>query len=106
MGEVFLARDRRLDRHVALKVLPSRLNTDDRVSRFLQEARAASALTHPNVAVIYDIGESDGISFIAMEYIKGHTLAEVMLGEPMATRESSTSAVRWQTHSRAPTRTA
>jgi eukaryotic-like serine/threonine-protein kinase len=59
MGEVFLARDRRLDRCVALKVLPPRLNTDeDRVLRFLQEARAASALTHPNVAVIYDIGES------------------------------------------------
>jgi aminoglycoside phosphotransferase (APT) family kinase protein len=88
MGEVYLARDKRLDRCVALKVLPSRLNTDpDRVSRFLQEARAASALTHPNVAVIYDIGESEGISFIAMEYVEGHTLAEAMLGEPMATRE-------------------
>jgi len=88
MGEVFLARDRRLDRCVALKVLPPRLNTnEDRVSRFLQEARAASALTHPNVAVIYDIGQSEGTSFIAMEYVEGHTLAEAMLGEPMATRE-------------------
>ena len=87
MGEVFLAHDRRLDRRVALKVLSPPLNADaDRVSRFLQEARAASALTHPNVAVIYDIGESEGISFIAMEYVEGHTLAEALLGEPMATR--------------------
>ena len=88
MGEVFLAHDRRLDRRVALKVLSPPLNADaDRVSRFLQEAQAASALMHPNVAVIYDIGESEGISFIAMEYVEGHTLAEALLGEPMATRE-------------------
>ncbi len=88
MGEVFLARDTRLDRRVALKVLPPHLNTDaDRARRFLQEARAASALTHPNVAVIYDVGEVDGLSFIAMEYVEGNTLAEVLVGEPMATRD-------------------
>jgi non-specific serine/threonine protein kinase len=88
MGEVFLARDTRLDRKVALKVLPAHLNTDaDRVRRFLEEARAASALTHPNVAVIYDIGDSDDVSFIAMEYVDGHTLAARCAGEPMATRE-------------------
>jgi hypothetical protein len=88
MGEVFLARDTRLDRRVAVKVLPPHLNTDtDRVGRFLQEARAASALTHPNVAVVYDVGAIDGVSFIAMEYVEGNTLAEVLAGGPIATRD-------------------
>jgi serine/threonine protein kinase len=76
MGEVYLARDVRLDRMVALKILPGVLAADaDRVQRFVREARAASALNHPNVATIYDVGESDGIHFIVMEHVEGDTLA-------------------------------
>jgi non-specific serine/threonine protein kinase len=84
MGEVYLAKDPRLDRLVALKILPMDLAANpDRMQRFMREARAASALNHPNVATIYDIGESDGISFIAMEYIEGATLADTAAGRPM-----------------------
>ena len=75
MGEVYLARDPRLDRTVALKILPDELAADpDRMQRFTREAKAASALNHPNVATIYDVGESDGISFIVMEHVEGETL--------------------------------
>lgn len=75
MGEVYLARDPRLDRTVALKILPGELAADaDRMQRFTREAKAASALNHPNVATIYDVGESDGISFIVMEHVEGETL--------------------------------
>jgi hypothetical protein len=75
MGLVFLAEDVRLRRHVALKVLlPEVVGDPERKARFLQEARAASLLTHPNVAVVHEVDEVDGISFIAMERIEGHTL--------------------------------
>ena len=75
MGEVYLARDPRLDRTVALKILPGELAADaDRMQRFTREAKAASALNHPNVATIHDVGESDGISFIVMEHVEGETL--------------------------------
>jgi serine/threonine protein kinase len=76
MGEVYLARDARLDRTVALKILPSELAADpERMQRFAREAKAASALNHPNVATIYDVGESDGIRFIVMEHVEGETIA-------------------------------
>ncbi len=75
MGDVYLARDPRLDRTVALKILPGELAADaDRMQRFTREAKAASALNHPNVATIHDVGESDGISFIVMEHVEGETL--------------------------------
>src|SRR5678815_5039856 len=86
MGEVFLARDSQLDRLVAIKVLPSLVARDQqRLHRFLQEARAASALNHPNAAHIYEIGEATGkIHFIAMEYVEGQPLDGLIGGRPMA----------------------
>jgi len=77
MGEVYLVEDSRLHRRVALKVLPSEMAAnEDRMRRFKQEATAAAALNHPNIAHIYEIGESDGVNFIAMEFIDGRTLHE------------------------------
>jgi serine/threonine protein kinase/Tol biopolymer transport system component len=77
MGEVYLAKDPKLDRRVALKVLPAELAVSrERMVRFVQEARSAAALNHPNVAHIYEIGEHDGLNFIAMEYVEGKTLRE------------------------------
>ena len=79
MGEVYLAHDTMLDRAVAIKILPSQFVLDhDRLRRFLREARAASAINHPNVAHIYEIGETSGMHFIAMEYVHGETLADVL----------------------------
>jgi serine/threonine protein kinase len=84
MGEVYQARDTRLDRTVALKILTAEFATDEeRMRRFLREAKAASALNHPNVATIYEIGESGGRNFIAMEYIEGQTLAAMINGHPL-----------------------
>jgi serine/threonine protein kinase/Tol biopolymer transport system component len=77
MGEVYLAKDLKLDRNVALKILPAELaGNRDRMLRFMQEAKAAAALNHPNVAHVYEIGEHDGLNFIAMEYVDGTTLRE------------------------------
>ena len=77
MGEVYLALDAQLNRTVALKILPSDVASDgERMRRFIQEAKAAAALTHPNIAHIYEVGELEGTYFIAMEYIDGETLRE------------------------------
>jgi eukaryotic-like serine/threonine-protein kinase len=77
MGEVYLAQDAKLDRKVALKILPAELAANqDRMRRFVQEAKAAAALNHPNIATIHEIGESDGVNFIAMEFIDGATLRD------------------------------
>src|SRR5215831_7779372 len=79
MGEVYLAEDQRLHRRVALKILPAELASHkDRMRRFEQEAQAAAALNHPNIAHIYEIGESDGVHFIAMEFIDGVTLRQLI----------------------------
>ena len=78
MGEVFLAEDMTLGRRVALKVLtPSGGPDSDRARRFSQEARLASAISHPNIAQIFEIGDADGVSFIAMEYVEGEALRPV-----------------------------
>src|SRR5262245_8764216 len=88
MGEVYLAEDSRLGRKVALKILPEYFKSDrDRVLRFKQEAQAASALNHPNVATIYEIGEAEGISYIAMEHVEGKTLADKISGRPLGSNE-------------------
>ena len=79
MGEVYLAEDTQLHRRVALKILPAELASNrDRMRRFEQEATAAAALNHPNIAHIYEIGSQDDIHFIAMEFVDGQTLRELI----------------------------
>ena len=79
MGDVYLARDTKLDRKVALKVLPVEVASQrDRMERFVREAKAAAALNHPNIAHVYEIDEVDGYHFIAMEFVEGHTLRELI----------------------------
>ncbi len=79
MGEVYRARDPRLGREVALKVLPEEFSTDrDRLARFELEARAASALNHPGIVVVYEIGSAEGRAYIAMELVDGRTLRAIL----------------------------
>ena len=88
MGEVYRATDTRLGRDVAIKVLPVAMaGHPERRQRFEQEARAASALNHPNILTVYDIGETDGTTYIAMELVDGKTLRELLAsGEPLPTK--------------------
>jgi serine/threonine protein kinase len=82
MGEVYLAHDDKLDRKIALKILPDEFSRDDeRIKRFDREARAISALNHPNIVTIYDVGTFDGISYIAAEFVEGSTLREMIGGD-------------------------
>ncbi|MGH9928464.1 MAG: protein kinase domain-containing protein, partial [Pyrinomonadaceae bacterium] len=84
MGEVYLAKDTKLDRKVALKILPADVAAHpDRMKRFVQEAKAASALNHPNILNIYEIDQEDSGHFIATEFIDGETLRERMQSVPM-----------------------
>ncbi len=84
MGEVYLAKDTKLDRNVALKILLAEVASDDaRVRRFVQEAKAASALNHPNILTVYEIGTSESSNYIAAEFIKGRTLRDHNSFEPM-----------------------
>jgi len=87
MGEVYLAEDTNLGRTVAIKLLPGEVASDPvRLRRFVQEAKAASALKHPGVAGIYDLGEADGIPFIVMEHVEGETLETRIHGNPIEVR--------------------
>src|SRR5688572_15115452 len=78
MGEVYLARDNKLDRMIALKILPWHFHADtDRIARFQREARALSSLNHPNLITIYEVGEANGLNFIATEFVEGQTLSSL-----------------------------
>src|SRR5437870_4898740 len=79
MGEVYLAEDTQLRRRVALKILSAEIaSNQDRMRRFIQEAQAAAALNHPNIAHIYEVGEAEGTHFIAMEFVDGQTLRQLI----------------------------
>ena len=97
MGEVYLARDPRLDRKIALKFLPRYFTKDTgRLRRFEQEARSASSLNHPNILTIYEIGQADGLHFIATEFIDGVTLRERMTGFPSRASRNASRAMTTQ----------
>jgi serine/threonine protein kinase len=95
MGEVYRARDTRLDRTVAIKVLPEHLSSNPQVrERFEREARAISSLSHPHICSLYDIGHQDGIDYLVMEHLEGETL-------PPGSRKAR---YRWTTCSSTPFR--
>jgi eukaryotic-like serine/threonine-protein kinase len=95
MGEIYRARDTRLRRDVAIKILPEKLTRDAAaVERFMREARAASALNHPNILTIYDIGEVEKVRFIAAEFVNGQTLRERMKSAPLNFSEALDIAVQ------------
>ena len=89
MGEVYRARDARLDRVVAIKILPSSFSADaERLQRFVQEARSAAALNHPNILSIFDIGEERGAPYIVSELLEGQTLRERIRSAPLSSRKA------------------
>src|SRR6266542_3389081 len=93
MGEVYLAEDTQLGRRVALKLLPTQTISDEHArKRLVREARAAATLDHPNICSIYEVGEADGRSFIAMQYIEGETLDARIKSKPLELKESLTIA--------------
>jgi eukaryotic-like serine/threonine-protein kinase len=84
MGEVYRARDTRLGREVAIKVLPAHFaDRPEARQRFEREARAVSSLTHPNICALYDVGSQDGVEFLVMEYLEGETLAKRLEKGPL-----------------------
>lgn len=94
MGEVYRARDTRLDRIVAIKVLPTHLNSSpDLRARFEREAKAISALQHPNICVLFDIGTQGDIDYLVMEYLEGETLYARLSRKPLTTDESIKTAI-------------
>src|SRR5438876_5373563 len=95
MGAVYKARDEKLDRIVAVKILPpDSVAHEDRRRRFLQEARAASALNHPHILTVYEIGDADGKPFIVMEYIEGETLRQKIKAGSMTINDALDIAIQ------------
>ena len=91
MGEVWRARDTRIGREVAIKVLPPEFAADrDRLRRFEQEARSAGVLNHPNILAIYDIGQHEGSPYIVSELLEGETLRQRMEGSSLPARKART----------------
>src|SRR3712207_2503930 len=89
MGEVYRARDPKLGRDVAIKVLPAQFSADaERLARFEQEACAAGALNHPNVLAVHDVGQHDGAPFVVSELLEGETLREKLRGAPLPQRKA------------------
>ena len=89
MGEVYRARDGRLGRDVAIKVLPADLAAnEERLKRFEKEARSASALSHPNIVPVFDIGTTDGVSWIAMELVDGYNLRKLLASGPLSLKKT------------------
>ncbi len=87
MGEVYRAKDTRLDRTVAIKVLPAHLSSSpDSRQRFEREAKTISQLSHPHICALFDVGNQDGVEFLVMEYIEGETLAERIRKGPLPLR--------------------
>ena len=87
MGEVYRARDTRLERTVAIKILPESFACDhERLERFQQEARILSTLNHPNLMAVYDVGAQDGLHFLVSEFLEGQTLRERLVAGPLPPR--------------------
>ncbi len=104
MGEVYRARDPRLGRDVAIKVLPAAYSADpDRLARFKQEARAASKLDHPNILVIHDIGLHEGAPYVVSELLEGETLRERLASAPIPLRKAVSTRSRSSRGLRPPT---
>src|SRR5277367_3335463 len=95
MGEVYRARDTRLERVVAIKVLPEALASDaDRLQRFEQEARVLSTVNHPNLLAIFDVGTQDGLHYLVSEFLEGQTLRERMGGSALGSRKATDYALQ------------
>src|SRR6188474_2575138 len=89
MGVVYRARDTHLDRTVAIKVLPrDKISDPDRKQRFVQEAKAASALNHPNIITVHDIRSDSGVDFIVMEHVEGRTLDQIIAARGLGITQS------------------
>ena len=94
MGEVYRARDPRIARDVALKILSVSRHGDDQIRRFQQEARAAGALNHPNIVAIFDVGEHDNVPYVVAELLEGRTLREQLREGPLSTRKATEYAIQ------------
>src|SRR5258707_2821165 len=89
MGEVYRARDTRLERDVAIKILPAQLSSDPvRKQRFQREAKTISSLNHPHICTLHDIGSQDGVDYLVMEYVEGETLEKALLKAPLPTAKT------------------